>query len=209
MIPGLYILIPARNEEKNIAKVINNYKRYGKVIVINDFSSDKTYQIAKKNCLLVLNNKKKIGYDFSLRKGINYITRMKSSKYILTLDGDNQHPSINLYKIIKYMKKYDLIIFNREKFQRVSEYIVHLISNFLYKIKDPLSGMKFYNINILKDRKSLIKNIDYVGMFFFKLCSKNKILNIKIKTKNKIKSSFGTGLKANIKIIRAFFNCLI
>jgi glycosyltransferase involved in cell wall biosynthesis len=49
MIPGLYILIPAKNEEKNIAKTINNYKRYGKIVIVNDRSSDRTLLFSKKS----------------------------------------------------------------------------------------------------------------------------------------------------------------
>ena len=207
MIAGLYILIPARNEEENISKVISDYKKYGKIVVINDYSTDKTFERSKKNTFKILSNKKKLGYDSSLRKGINFINKNKDSKYILTVDGDGQHPIINLKKIIKYMEKYDLIIFNRKKLQRTSEYIVNAISYALYRIKDPLSGMKLYKTEFLKKNK-LNKNIDYVGMFFFKLYKINKILNIKIKTKNITKSSFGIGLNANIKIIKAFIKCL-
>jgi hypothetical protein len=207
VIAGLYILIPARNEEENISKVISDYKKYGKIVVINDYSTDKTFERSKKNTFKILSNKKKLGYDSSLRKGINFINKNKDSKYILTVDGDGQHPIINLKKIIKYMEKYDLIIFNRKKLQRTSEYIVNAISYALYRIKDPLSGMKLYKTEFLKKNK-LNKNIDYVGMFFFKLYKINKILNIKIKTKNITKSSFGIGLNANIKIIKAFIKCL-
>jgi glycosyltransferase involved in cell wall biosynthesis len=207
VIPGLYILIPARNEEGSISKVISDYKKYGKIVVINDCSTDKTIELSKKNTFKILSNKKNLGYDSSLRRGINFIKRNKDSKYILTVDGDGQHPIINLKKIIRNMKKYDLIIFNRRKLQRVSEYIVSAISYAIYGIKDPLSGMKLYKIDILKTKK-LNKNTDYVGMFFFKLYNKNKILNIKIKTAKKIKSSFGIGLKANIKILKAFIKCI-
>ena len=75
MIPGLYILIPAKNEEKNIAKTINNYKRYGKIVIVNDRSSDRTLLFSKKNTFKVLSNQKTLGYDFSLRKGINFIKK--------------------------------------------------------------------------------------------------------------------------------------
>jgi glycosyltransferase involved in cell wall biosynthesis len=207
VITGLYILIPARNEEENISKVISDYKKYGKIVVINDCSTDKTFERSKKGTFKILSNKKKLGYDSSLREGIDFINKNKDSKYILTVDGDGQHPIINLKKIIKYMEKYDLIIFNRKKLQRTSEYIVNAISYALYRIKDPLSGMKLYKTEFLKKNK-LNKNIDYVGMFFFKLYKINKILNIKIKTKNITKSSFGVGLNANIKIIKAFIRCI-
>jgi glycosyltransferase involved in cell wall biosynthesis len=208
MIPGLYILIPAKNEEKNIAKTINNYKRYGKIVIVNDRSSDRTLLFSKNNTFKVLNNQKTLGYDFSLRKGINFIKKKNDSKYILTIDGDGEHPLVNLNKIIKYMKNYDLIIFNREKLKRISEYLINIISIFIYGIRDPLSGMKLYKVNVLKKKSILKENVDYVGMFFFKLYNKNKILNLPIKSKNNKKSSFGNGLSANIKIIKAFLKCI-
>jgi glycosyltransferase involved in cell wall biosynthesis len=207
VIPGLYILIPARNEEKNISRVISGLKKYGKIVVVNDCSTDRTLKLAKKNAFKIINNKKKLGYDFSLRKGIDFINKYKDSKYILTIDADGQHPIMNFKKIIKNMVKYDLIIFNRKKLQRISEYIINAISYAIYGIKDPLSGMKLYKTNILKTKK-LNKNIDYVGMFFLKIYKKNKILNIKIKTTKKIRSSFGIGLKANVKILWAFIKCI-
>ena len=36
------IVIPARNEEKTIKKVIVSLKKYGDVLVVDDSSSDKT-----------------------------------------------------------------------------------------------------------------------------------------------------------------------
>jgi len=207
MITGLYILIPAKNEAHNIEKVINKFKKFGKIIVINDCSSDKTFEISKKNCT-VLNNSKPLGYDFSLRKGINFIKKKKNSKYILTVDGDDQHPLVNLKKIIYYMKNYDLIIFNRYNLQRTAEYIVHYISEIFFRIKDPLSGMKLYKVSNLKQNYTLDKKTDYIGMFFMKIYNKKKIFNIEIKTKKKIKTSFGNGFIINLKILKAFIKCL-
>lgn len=55
----------------------------------------------------------------------------------------------------------------------------------------------------------LDKKKDYVGMFFFKLFNKNKICNIKINVNKKNKnSSFGEGLKINLKIFFAFLTSL-
>jgi len=36
------ILIPAINEGKNIARVVNDFKKYGEVVVCNNNSSDNT-----------------------------------------------------------------------------------------------------------------------------------------------------------------------
>ena len=210
MIKGLYILIPAKNEQKNISKVIKIFKKSGKVVIINDNSTDLTYKLSKKNSFKIISNNDDKGYDFSIKKGIEFIIKRKDAKYIMTIDGDGQHPSVNFKKIIKYMKTYDLIIFNRKKLARISEYFVNIVSNFFFSIKDPLSGMKLYKVSILKKNFFKInKNIDYVGMFFFKIYKKKNKLNLEIKTKksNKI-SSFGKGLATNVKIINSFIKSL-
>ena len=163
MISGLYIVIPAKNEQKNIYKVIKKFKKYGKIIVINDNSNDLTKKISERSAFKVINNKRTIGYDFSIRKGINAVLKFKNSKYILTVDADNEHPILNFKKIIKYMQIYDLIIFNRKKLSRISEYIVDYFSRKLFSIKDPLSGMKLYKTTIIKKKK---KNFVFLIFFF-------------------------------------------
>ena len=51
----IIFLIPAFNEEKNLKKVILQFKKYGSIFVINDGSTDKTEEIAKKNSKYHLN----------------------------------------------------------------------------------------------------------------------------------------------------------
>ena len=40
-------IVPAFNEEINISKTIISLKKYAKVIVVDDYSSDKTVKISK------------------------------------------------------------------------------------------------------------------------------------------------------------------
>ena len=45
-------VIPAYNEEDTIKKVLNSLQKYvDKIIVVNDFSKDKTADISKKNSI--------------------------------------------------------------------------------------------------------------------------------------------------------------
>ena len=46
---SLGIVVPARNEEKTIEKVIDSINKYGDVLVVDDASYDKTTSILKKN----------------------------------------------------------------------------------------------------------------------------------------------------------------
>ena len=46
---------------------------------------------------------------------------------------------------------------------RFSEYLLSLY-NFFYKIKDPLSGLKVYKVNILKNFKNNIKDNYFIDL---------------------------------------------
>ncbi len=100
------IVIPLFNESKNIEKLIfeidkvfENYKNY-EIILINDFSNDKTLQVIKKlknNKINILNNDKNLGQSFSITRGV------KASKHqiIITLDGDGQNDPIDIPKLLE------------------------------------------------------------------------------------------------------------
>jgi glycosyltransferase involved in cell wall biosynthesis len=195
------IVIPALNEEKNLRKILIKFNKIGKTIVINDNSSDLTKNIAEKFCYKVITNNRRLGYDKSLRRGIEYIIKNeKTTKYILTADADGQHYNIPIKNIIKKLNLYDLVICERDKLNRISEKIISFISFVMFSIKDPISGVKCYKLeNIKKSFFSLNKKKDYVGMFFFKLYNKNKICNIRIKVNNKNKiSSFDAVMQSNL-----------
>jgi len=205
------IIIPALNEEKNLKRVLVKLNRIGKTIVINDNSFDQTKKISKEFSYKVITNKHRLGYDKSIRKGMEYIIKNeKIFKYILTADADGQHYNIPIKNALKKLNIYDLIIFERDKLNRISERIIDFISSVLFSIKDPISGAKLYKVDVIKKKLFMLdKEKDYVGMFFFKLLDKNKICNIKINVNKKNKnSSFGEGFKTNLKIFFAFLTSL-
>jgi len=205
------IIIPALNEEKNLKRVLVKLNRIGKTIVINDNSFDQTKKISKEFSYKVITNKHRLGYDKSIRKGMEYIIKNeKIFKYILTADADGQHYNIPIKNALKKLNIYDLIIFERDKLNRISERIIDFISSVLFSIKDPISGAKLYKVDVIKKKLFMLdKEKDYVGMFFFKLFNKNKICNIKINVNKKNKnSSFGEGFKINLKIFFAFLTSL-
>ena len=71
-------IVPAFNEEKTISTVIKNLKSYvDRVIVVDDFSTDKTYKIAIKSNAITLRNKKNLGPDKSIEVGLKKAKRLK------------------------------------------------------------------------------------------------------------------------------------
>ena len=202
------VLIPAKNEQKNIKKVILSFRKFGKVFVVDDNSNDNTRIISKKFAYKVIKSNQNLGYDGAIRYGIsNIIKNNNKFDYLLTIDADGEHSNRNVNQFIKKMSKYDVVVGSRNKLNRFSEYLVDFISKIIYSVNDPLSGMKCYNYRVLKQKFHKIKNdkFDFTGMFFLQIFDKKKISNIKIKVNAQNKSSsFGNGIYSNYKIIKSF-----
>tara|TARA_B100000035_G_C20964654_1_gene538178 strand:+ start:546 stop:1196 length:651 start_codon:yes stop_codon:yes gene_type:complete len=162
----LAIVIPCRNESKNITYILKKLEK-NRIFLVNDASTDKIKAIVKpfKN-IKILNNSKKRGYERSVLRGISYIEKIRDSKlnYVLTMDADGDHNPLYVDKIYKKIKKYkvDLIIGNRSKKNRKSEEYISDIFKKKFKFEDPFSGFKIY------DKKKLFNT--------YKQCSKNYFL---------------------------------
>ncbi len=110
------IIIPCYNEEKGIGKVIDDIpkrelKKLGyetEVLVIDNNSSDKTAEIAKRKGARVINEKRQ-GKAFALK------TAFKESKgdLLATIDGDNTYPPKELPKLVKKINGVDLVVGTR------------------------------------------------------------------------------------------------
>jgi len=149
----IIIVIPSYNELHTIMNVCSKAKKYGKVLVLDDCSTDQTKRILSKNNINYLRNKKNLGYEANLIKGIKYILKnFKDIKYIITLDADGELLPNNISKLINKIKKnnYDIVIGSRKKLNRFSENILSLIYKIKFNISDPISGMKIYKTNILR-----------------------------------------------------------
>jgi len=143
------IVIPAYNEEKSITTVINElkerYKDY-EIIVIDDGSSDKTFELANKTGIRVLRHFSNKGYGAALKTGI----RNASSDIVLFFDADAQHNYDDVSKIIGAMDRFDMVVGARTK-QSYRSYLrdsgkefLSIIANYLAKtnIPDLNSGLR-------------------------------------------------------------------
>lgn len=109
------IFIPAYNESKNIKALVRAIRKKGfDVLVVDDGSTDKTAELAKRAGAVALRNKVNRGKGFSLKKGFSYILK-KNYHFVIVMDGDGQHDPSDVDKFIRQYEKgrYDLIIGNR------------------------------------------------------------------------------------------------
>jgi glycosyltransferase involved in cell wall biosynthesis len=102
MTSSIKLIIPAFNEEKSIAKVIQDVpKIVDEIIVIDNNSSDETAKNAKKAGATVLKEERK-GYGFACLKGIDYIASQTNKPTIVVfLDGDYSDYPEQLTEIIQ------------------------------------------------------------------------------------------------------------
>ena len=143
------IIVPTYNERKNISKlIIKIYKLYKSnfdVLVVDDNSPDKTLdeviKLKKKyKFVKYIKRSKKLGIG-SAHKIAILSSYKKKYDLIITMDSDGTHDPIYIKKMIKNIKKYDLIITNRfKKKDSLSEWPIH---------RKFLTKLRFYLISFL------------------------------------------------------------
>jgi glycosyltransferase involved in cell wall biosynthesis len=205
------ILIPVYNEQKTIINVVNQVRKYGTPIVIDDASTDNSKRVIKYNKIIYFGNKKNLGYDKTLNIGFSKAKSLKF-KYVITFDGDGQHYTKDLRRVIFYLNRnYDLVIGQRSKFQRFSELMFSKFSIFYYNIKDPLTGLKGYNIKVYNSLGYFDKNQSTGTKLLFHAAQKKfKIKKINININQRVGvPRFGNVVKSNLYIIRSIILALI
>lgn len=165
--PSISVIIPAFNEEQNLGgAVLTTQEALGKItsiyeiIIIDDASWDKTYEVAQKlalqdkNIRLIRNDKNR-GFGYNFKEGV----KLAQYDYIGMVPGDNEIEPYSIKEIFSYIGKADIVIpytvnFNIRPLLRhiVSRVFTHLV-NFLFAL-----NLKYFNGPVVY-RKDIIKNI--------------------------------------------------
>jgi len=110
------IIIPAYNEEKKIRETLRSINWPKKdIIVVDDGSTDKTFDIAKEEGVTVLRHNTNFGKGKAQRTGFAYAIR-NNYDCVITMDADGQHSPAEIPNFIKAMSegKGDIIIGTRK-----------------------------------------------------------------------------------------------
>jgi glycosyltransferase involved in cell wall biosynthesis len=146
----LGILIPALNEAATIGAVVDGLSTQGRVIVVDDGSSDGTADIARSNGADVVVHPRNKGYDGALGSGFARAEEL-GCEYVITVDADGQHPTDLVPKFVAALDDgADMVVGVRDHIPRVSEWLFQAMARRLYGIKDPLCGMKGYRIGLYR-----------------------------------------------------------
>ncbi len=161
--PQVSILIPVLNEAENILPLFYEVKKYVpedfELLFIDDGSSDTTFieiqQLALRDdrvkCISFSRN---FGHQHALMAGMDYA----NGDYIVTMDGDLQHPPSCLPVILEQLEKgYDIVLTKRMKtedlgfFKKVFTRLFYRFINFLsdIPIEENVSDFRGFNRKVL------------------------------------------------------------
>jgi cellulose synthase/poly-beta-1,6-N-acetylglucosamine synthase-like glycosyltransferase len=177
--PSVSIIIPAHNEEDSLKGTIENvkkleYPRKKDIIVVDDGSTDKTFEIAKKFRDVKVLRKKKGGKASALNFGIKH----SKGEIIVCIDSDSYPQKNALLKTIPFFEKdvsavtTTVIVKNAkgilERLQEI-EYIMIAWSRKLFEYLDSIyvtpGPMSLYRKDVLQkiggfDEKNLTEDIE-------------------------------------------------
>lgn len=103
----VFCVIPAYNEEKNIAQVINEVKStVDQVVVVDDASRDNTYDLAKKQGVNVLRHLVNRGQGAGLQTGNEYALK-NGADIIVHFDADGQFLASEIKDVVRPLQNGD------------------------------------------------------------------------------------------------------
>lgn len=116
---NIYVVVPAYNEEKNIAEVLRDIGSYvKKIIVIDDGSSDRTSDVARNidPDIFVIKHEINLGKGAAMKTGCEAAVS-SGADYIVVIDSDGQHEGKDMIKMIDNLIENKLdIVFGERKF---------------------------------------------------------------------------------------------
>lgn len=200
------ILVPAYNESKTIGSLVENIFSKGyDVLVVDDGSKDGTGKLAELTGANVVVHEVNRGYDMALKSGVEF-AKKKNYKFLVTFDADGQHDVEDLMGFINCLEEgCDVVVGVRPQFQRFGESLFAMLSILFWGIKDPLCGFKGYKVEAL-NKAPYFDSYGSIGTEFTIRAARSgfAIQNLEINLHLRNGSpKFGSGIRPNLKIVRA------
>jgi glycosyltransferase involved in cell wall biosynthesis len=206
------LIIPAYNEEEAIPKVIAEIpEEIDEIILVDDGSTDKTYEVAKGLGIRVLRHEKNKGKVAAIKTGIK---RARGDIIILT-DADYTYPAEYMPVFIKKIEEgCDLVIGSRfmggecnlPLLNKVGNKFLSIIATYIsgVTITDAQSGFRAFRKELLKELDVKAKGLEFETEMTVKAAKQGyRVLEIPINYRKRIGRSKLNPLKDGYKMFIA------
>lgn len=136
------VIIPAYNESASIISTVEDIKQNAPdfdYIIINDRSTDETYQVCIDNNLNVLNLPLNLGIGGAVQTGYWYALE-NGYDIAVQFDGDGQHDAKYLDEMVEHLVKHKC---------NPSLPLLKLKNSILYRLRDSANAVFAYKLGIL------------------------------------------------------------
>jgi glycosyltransferase involved in cell wall biosynthesis len=166
------VVIPARDEEPTIARVVSGARAAGfAVVVVDDDSGDRTAAQARRAGATVLSAPFNLGAWLATQTGIRY-ARERGFGFVVTLDADGQHEPAHIARLLERYQTgppCNLVIASfPERGSRLRRLAWRLFRGIgLFRVVDLTSGFRLYDreaVAILADEAATFLEYQDVGV---------------------------------------------
>jgi len=134
------VVIPALNEEKTVAEVVEGALRFAdEVIVVDDGSTDRTAELAKRAGARVVRHRRRMGVYRAFKTGFG----LARGDVIVTMGADGQHDPADIPRLLEPIKagKADLVLGVRHEIPHFSERFIRALVCLVLPCSDASTGM--------------------------------------------------------------------
>ena len=86
------VVVPALDEESRVATVVSALRtEFGRIVVVDDGSSDRTTELARAAGAAVVRHPSNLGQGAALQTGFAYALTDPGMRHVITFDSDGQH----------------------------------------------------------------------------------------------------------------------
>jgi dolichol-phosphate mannosyltransferase len=207
MVEGVSVVTTTWNEEENIEELIFRVRSTLKdiqheIIVVDDSSSDGTFDIAKKIADVAVSKVRE-----GQTKGLLYGMRIAKFPVIVTIDSDLENPPELMHNLISKPGDYDLVVASRSMLPRLSEKWASRTLGKIVGVSDFYSNFRVYKRQTVP---SQLRGGETFGGEFLVIAKKQgfKLGEVKyVAPPRRGKPRIGGNIRANLRIIVASWKC--
>lgn len=205
------VAIPAYNEGSTIAALVRQIRALGwDAVVVDDGSSDRTAPEAHGAGAHVVAHHANRGYDAALATAC--LVAAGRAEVVVTIDGDAQHDVSAVATLVAPILggHADVAVGSRGHWPRVSERLFARHGARCHGIDDPMCGMKAVRSDLVIAHFRAMAP-DTIGSGLAMACERAgaRVRNVPITVRARQgRSRFGTGLRAEARILAALARCM-